>query len=229
VANLDPYDRLIALPAWLAYSASPEPSTLGLLLKAVGDAELRGSLPRALTTLFTSSANWRVAQHLANELMDEHRDTTLAEYYAAKAIELSAGDLVARLSLARCFWLQRFPEAVLSELNAIERLLLSYEPVARRAVFQHEIADLYVNTYSYANRLDLARPWIEQLLTSGRLIRGETLVQAFTAAFHHDERGLALRLARLLAPGISNLSGWDQKRVTVVIQTGFLQTIRSRP
>jgi hypothetical protein len=161
--------------------------------------------------------------------MDEHRDTTLAEYYAAKAVELSGGDLVARLSLARCLCLQRFPEAVLGELSTIELLLETYEPAERRPVFQHEVADLYVNTYCYANRLDLARPWVDQLLQSGHLVRGETLIQLLTSAFHHDVTDLAVRAARILAPKCEQLSTLEQKQVTVVLQVNFIRTLLARP
>jgi len=99
-----------ALPTRAAYAAVPSPSTLAELLDDADARGLRDCLPAVLARQFDASSDWRTAQHLANELLLAGQSIEVAFYYADRALQLSGGNAFARLSVARCFWVQRFPK-----------------------------------------------------------------------------------------------------------------------
>jgi hypothetical protein len=179
-----------------------------------------------LAMQFSVSGHWRIAQHLANELLLAGRSISLAFYFADRALQLSGGNAFARLSVARCFWLQRFPEGVLHHLYLVRRHARSLSPRLRRKQFCDEIADLHANVLCYCGRLELATPWIWRVLKLPRC-RIDTLVQIFNAAFGTPSV-FEFEVARRLAPYIAQLSGRDRQRVTLVLRRHLLATIRER-
>lgn len=216
-----------ALPNWAAYAADPSPLTLADLLAEADVCGLRDVLPSVLARHFNATGNWRTAQHVANELLLRGQSIEVAFYYADRALALSRGNAFARLSLVRCFWLQRFPAAVLHHLYILRHDARAVRPPQRREPLLNEIADLYANVLCYCRRLEEAIPWIRRVL-SLRAGRGDTLVQMFAGVFgEHPE--LELELARRLAPYVQRLSQRDQTRVRHVLRRHLLATLRVRP
>src|SRR5262245_30755481 len=99
------YEKLLSLPEWIAYSRDPQSITFRELVAAARSCSVHESMPFALALLFSTCPNWRTAQHLANLLLDVG-DSALALHYASKAVELSAGNPEARLTLALSYWAQ---------------------------------------------------------------------------------------------------------------------------
>jgi hypothetical protein len=183
-------------------------------------------MPFALALLFSACPNWRTAQHLANLLLDVG-DSALALHYASKAVELSAGNPEARLTLALSYWAQRFTQALFYELTILRKTLKHYGTPKRRRYLQQWIVDLYVNGYCYIGRLDLARPWIHSLFRLSA-IRGETLLTVFTTAFNLYDDTLAWKTANILATQIDMLGGRDRSRITLEVRRLFIQTLKAR-
>lgn len=220
------YDRLLSLPEWLAYSRDPKPITFRELVTAARACSIHESIPFALALLFSMNSNWRVAQHLANLLIDAG-DSALALHYASKAVELSVGNPEARLTLALSYWLQRFTQALFYELAILRKALKRYGTPSRRRYLQQWVVDLYVNGYCYIGRLDLARPWIRSLFKLSA-IRGETLLAVFTTAFNSYDDVLAWKSANMLASQTDMLGGRERSRITLEVRRQFLQTLRAR-
>jgi hypothetical protein len=216
-----------ALPSWAAYAADASPFTLADLLAEVDVGGLRDALPSVLARHFNATGNWRTAQHAANELLLRGQSIEVAFYYADRALQLSGGNAFARLSLVRCFWLQRFPAAVLHHLHILRHDARTVRPAQRREQLLDEIADLYANVLCYCRRLEEATPWIRRVL-SFRGGRGDTLVQIFACVFG-EHPALELELARRLAPHVQRLSQRDQTRVHHVLRRHLLATLRARP
>lgn len=214
-----------ALPSWSGYCAEPSGTTLAALLADADANAVRDCIPAALARRFNEAGHWRVAQHIAFELLRVGQSIGLALYYADKALQASGGNPFARLSVARCFWLQRFPDAAIHHLLIARRDAQRFHPASRRADLQAEIADLFANVYCYVGRIDDARPWIERVLVRGG--RGDTLIQIFAATFGECP-DLELRAARLLVPHLDKLGGRDRSRVQHVLRRHFLATLRAR-
>jgi len=215
-----------ALPTWAAYAAVPSPNTLAELLQDADARALRDCLPAALARQFDASGDWRTAQHLANELLLAGQSTEVAFYYADRALRLSGGNVFARLSVARCFWVQRFPEAVLHHVRVLRHDVRRVSPPARRQQLCDEIADLYANVWCYSGRIDLASPWIQRLLAMRRC-RLDTIMQIFAVAFG-EHRAFELETARRLAPYADRLNDRNRSRVRIVLRRHLLATLRGR-
>jgi hypothetical protein len=114
-------EQLSDTPAWKAYARKPCGELLAELLKAAADR------PRELLELleaeFSSGGDWRTAQHLAlcyaGRFSMTMRDLSRSGYFAARAFEVSNGDIRARLALARVYWERRLPLAVHHEVDAV--------------------------------------------------------------------------------------------------------------
>lgn len=223
VTNADSYERLLALPAWSAYTRGPGQTTFAQLVNDAKAFDLREQLPRALAHLFLGCPHWKVAQHLANELI-EIEDVTLARYYAGKAVSLSQGHILAKLSLARCFWLQHFVEALMVILNEMISELNTVESEAQRGLVHYEIVELYVRIYCYGNRPDLARPWVEKLAQFPRF-RVELIVQWAMSSHELGYNSLAFSAATLLAQCLHGLTEREKMLVNRIAQVRFLELL----
>lgn len=219
-------ESLHALPEWVAYSAMPGQDTFQHLLRAANGAEARLHVLEALARRFAVDRYWRVAQHLAIEC-SIRKYPGLGLYYGRLALELSGGDVAARLALIRCLWDQRFCEPALWHADIARIQLRRLRPAARRQRLQVELADLSANLHVYVHNTRRALTWLSRRLRF-QPYDADTLRLALAATISDHFPREAARLALLLSPVASKLSGRSRGYVAHVLRRRFLSVLSAR-
>jgi hypothetical protein len=170
-----PREPLSATQCWQAYLKTPSGEHLGDLLKVVDGRA--GELVELLECDFSRTSDWRTAQHLAlcyagrfQEV--DGRDLVRAEYFAMRAVEISDGNVHARLALARVHWERRLPPAVHHDVDeailSVEREGSLLSSSLRRRLLG-ECAMLRGLSFAYMRDVPRALAEFERAETAGAL------------------------------------------------------------
>lgn len=218
-------EQLLTSQEWDAYVSSPSPLTLHRLLAFTERSGLRTCLVPALVGLFNKTLNWKIAQHLAHQCL-ERRFVALGLYYAQRALDLSNGDTIPRVTIARACWEQRFCEAALYHAD-LAYAQLGGLPEERRSSFEIELVDLFANIYLYVGDAGRAEPWLRRLLGTSR-IHVDTLCAALVMSIQDGDWILAEELSLKLAPCVELLAGRHVTMIQMALRHRLLRLFRGR-
>jgi len=216
--------EIAALPEWSAYVELPSFDTLGPLSLACGSQGL-GNLLIALTFLWSTARNWKVAQHAALMAIRAN-NATLASYFANHAVKSSEGNPKARLVLAEALWQRRVPRGMIYQTEAVRMQARSAEP-ADRVLLRAALIDLNIRAHAYQGNLPEALRWVAAAERSGAVLKLETLLAALACAHAKGSWRLYWRAVVSLVPFVDKLGIRPRSAVERGVHWALLSLIRS--
>lgn len=205
---------------WTAYETSPNAKTFAAVVTAAEQRGLEADLVPAFFSLFRAHRHWKVGQHLAQQCL-RIQNTTLAEYFAREALDISGGDPFPRISLANVMWARRMPNAIFYEASILRVQVRRMRERQRRKLLQGEIAELQVRAHMYLANPSGARPWLRHVKAK-KWMTLETAIVLLLGARHRGDHELQLLATGVLA---RREGAVGQRIVTLMRQTVVRQLI----